>query len=845
MDDLGAMILGGQQPSTSKMPAPMRNNNPGALMPGGKLAQYASPEEGMNALDSNLKSYGKQGVNTLEGVISKWAPPSENDTQAYIAHAAQVTGLDPKATIDLTNNPYVRQNIMAAIIQHENGRAAVNGAPSANRAQPTQDAPAAQPNDDLGAMILGKMPASPAPQPEQPGNPYGAAVRDVVANQVTGLGAQVAGGYAGLVQAGKALANYDSKLSLADNLRAAADRGAAAVDQVQQQYTYQPEAGSMGAKAVDAFASNYNPLNLPGRAINAAGDITADYAGPALGTAVKTVGTGALMALGLRGKGSVPLRSVAEAAPSEAALSAPQTIAQAVAAKQAAAEQLSANAQGAGIKPLASAAPAAAPIADARTALAAQFAARQAANQSGLQSAGAAAADQASTQAALAADATPEVAAKINKTPGQYFDAEAARTASLESKHGIDLISGQRTGDTALYADQYNNRGAFAGIGNVLQEQPKQVANALDNVRNTLAPDLYDHGPNAIGQAEIDGFVKNDQIRNKNINEAYGAIQSKYEQLRAQQGLPPTADFPVDGQKFVTSAREALAKNSATYDLPSGIASELADIEKNGGNMTFEKFMSLNKNLSTKIREGKGSERAAAYIVKDELQKLPLVGGAAELKPLVDNATALARERFETLKNVPGYKEAVGGAVSADDAMQGIGSATADTFHRKYVSNGSAADVQRMVRELGQGSQAQQAMAAGEIEALKKKAGLTSENPDLRPKALNDYLYQNREKANTVFGGQGAQALSEINELTNKIGMPRSGVFNHSNTLSGGIAQIGGKYVGGAAEAALAGATHGTSIPVVSALKAAYAARKGKNYEASAINKGSGIDTRD
>lgn len=832
----------------ANVPAPIRNNNPGALMPGGKLAQYASPEEGMAALDSNLKSYGKAGVNTLEGVISRWAPPSENDTQAYIAHAARVTGLDPKAPIDLTNNPYVRQQLMAAIIQHENGRSAVNGgAPATQADDPFADFSSSSIRQAAAhAPPVAPTPASSVGNTGDVFGEVGSAARDVIGQQLTGLGSSIVGGYKGLYEAGKSLAqNYDPKQSVGDNLRAAADTGANAVTDYQRGHTYQPEAGSMGDKAAQAFNSDYNPLNLPNRGIDYLADKTAEHLGPGAGTTVKAVGTGALLALGLRGKpgATAPIRAT-EVAPLEAAAPAAQTLDTAVQARQAAAAKLQGNMAGDGFQP---AVPGAAPAGGAGATLASQFAARQAAAGqpvSGLQSAGAAATDTATTLAELKAQASPELAAKFDATPATKINLDAARTAVLEEKHGIDLINGQRSGKTADYADQYNNRGAYPQIGAVLQEQPKQVAAALDNVRAQLAPDIYDHGPNAIGQTEMDGFVAHDRVRNANIDSAYRAIQDKYEQLRAKQGLPETADFPVDGNTFVANAREALAKNSATYDLPAGIASELADIVSSNGAMSFEKFMSLNKSLATKIREGKGSERAAAYIVKDELQKLPLVGGAAELKPLVDRATGLARERFETIRNVPGYKEAVGGASSAQDAMEGIGSASADTFHRKYVTNGSAADVQRMVNELGRGSKAHQAMAAGEIEALKNKAGLASENPDLRPKALNDYLYQSREKANTLYGGEGTQSLSEINELTNKIGMPKTGVFNHSNTTSSALS-VASKYGGGAVEMGLAGATHGASVPVVAAIKAAYAAKKSKAYGANVVKKGSGISTDD
>ena len=105
----------------STTPAPIRTNNPGALMPGGKLAEYPTMEEGLAALDRNLASYGKKGINTLSGVISTWAPPSQNDTNAYIAHVAKVTGLDPNQQIDLSN-PLVRHQISAGITDRKSTR---------------------------------------------------------------------------------------------------------------------------------------------------------------------------------------------------------------------------------------------------------------------------------------------------------------------------------------------------------------------------------------------------------------------------------------------------------------------------------------------------------------------------------------------------------------------------------------------------------------------------------------------------------------------------------------------------------------------------------------------------
>jgi hypothetical protein len=121
-------------------PAGIRNNNPGAMMPGGKLAQYPDMQTGLAALDGNLASYGKQGVNTISGVISKWAPPNENDTQAYIKDVSQRLGIPPNQKIDLTN-PLQRQALSTAIALHENGPSGVFGGGQASSGRPAASAP--------------------------------------------------------------------------------------------------------------------------------------------------------------------------------------------------------------------------------------------------------------------------------------------------------------------------------------------------------------------------------------------------------------------------------------------------------------------------------------------------------------------------------------------------------------------------------------------------------------------------------------------------------------------------------------------------------------------------------
>ena len=98
-------------------------HNPGNIkLATGGFASYGSDEEGVAAIGRNLDAYADQhGINTLAGVISRWAPPSENQTGQLIQNAAERTGFAPNEPIDL-HDPVVKQQVIGAIIQQEQGR---------------------------------------------------------------------------------------------------------------------------------------------------------------------------------------------------------------------------------------------------------------------------------------------------------------------------------------------------------------------------------------------------------------------------------------------------------------------------------------------------------------------------------------------------------------------------------------------------------------------------------------------------------------------------------------------------------------------------------------------------
>ncbi|CAH6101414.1 lytic transglycosylase [Citrobacter koseri] len=110
-----------------------RNNNPGNLnfarqagatleSPGGRFARFETAYDGLRALSRQLMLYAGRGINSVEKIISTWAPASDNNnTAAYIQAVSQRLGVDPRVALNM-NDPQTMSALMSSIIHHENGR---------------------------------------------------------------------------------------------------------------------------------------------------------------------------------------------------------------------------------------------------------------------------------------------------------------------------------------------------------------------------------------------------------------------------------------------------------------------------------------------------------------------------------------------------------------------------------------------------------------------------------------------------------------------------------------------------------------------------------------------------
>lgn len=111
----------------------IRNNNPGNIEHGddwdgmhseqndNRFIRFESPAMGIRAMSKIMQTYkNKHGIDTVQGVINRWAPPHENETNNYASFVAARMGVKPEDKIDLSD-PTVLKPLMMAMTFMENG----------------------------------------------------------------------------------------------------------------------------------------------------------------------------------------------------------------------------------------------------------------------------------------------------------------------------------------------------------------------------------------------------------------------------------------------------------------------------------------------------------------------------------------------------------------------------------------------------------------------------------------------------------------------------------------------------------------------------------------------------
>ena len=116
------------------IPRGLRNNNPLNIRistsnwvgkrkenTDGVFEQFISKEYGIRAAIILVRRYiGEYGLNTIEKIVSRWAPSNENDTAKYIETVVQKSGINPDRIIK-KDDKYTICRILFVMTYVENG----------------------------------------------------------------------------------------------------------------------------------------------------------------------------------------------------------------------------------------------------------------------------------------------------------------------------------------------------------------------------------------------------------------------------------------------------------------------------------------------------------------------------------------------------------------------------------------------------------------------------------------------------------------------------------------------------------------------------------------------------
>ena len=86
----------------------------------GQFASFENLEYGLRAAFVVINTYiTKHGLTTIRGIINRWAPPNENDTDSYVEYVASRMRQD--ADTPLRWSPKQRKELVAAMARMESG----------------------------------------------------------------------------------------------------------------------------------------------------------------------------------------------------------------------------------------------------------------------------------------------------------------------------------------------------------------------------------------------------------------------------------------------------------------------------------------------------------------------------------------------------------------------------------------------------------------------------------------------------------------------------------------------------------------------------------------------------
>lgn len=325
------------------------------------------------------------------------------------------------------------------------------------------------------------------------------------------------------------------------------------------------------------------------------------------------------------------------------------------------------------------------------------------------------------------------------------------------------LSEGQATGDAVLISQEQNLRGQVPQYGELFNEQNRVSAQNLQAIRDEVGPEVFSTNHVEHGDTLINAYKALDTAREAQVSRAY-------KELRDAAG----GQFPVGAKTLLTNATQALHKSLLFDHAPPSVMKTLDRLAETPGSMTFENFESLRTNLATIMRTATdGNERRSAGIIRQAMEDLPLVPGAAKLKPLADKARALARARFAAIEADPAYAAAIDGSVPPD------------RFVQKFVIGGTRDDLAKMRATIGADEAAGQTMGVAVLDHLREQARLSPHyEGNFASASFNKALIKLSPSLQSLLPAKAIDQLEQLGRFVSyTTAQPRGSFVNNSNTF--------------------------------------------------------------
>lgn len=414
----------------------------------------------------------------------------------------------------------------------------------------------------------------------------------------------------------------------------------------------------------------------------------------------------------------------------------------------------------------------------------------------------------------LSPDLKMAVEKAVQKTGGAINPDVLARQIQADSLPvKVRLSEGQALGDERLISIEQNARGKHEAYSKGFQEQNKALVENLKTFRDEAGPDVFSTDHVQHGDTLIARYKAIDEARNAEIG-------AKYQALRDAAG----GDFPIDTPGLLNNVKMALKKEHATNSANPDIMSTLEETAASG-KIALEDFEQLRSSLARIQREGDGSQRHAAGVIRRQIEAMPLAPGAEQLKGLADAARAASRERFQSLDADPAYKAAV------EDLTP------PDKFVQKFVVGGTRDNVAKLAEAMGGDEAAKQTIKVATLDHLRQAAGISPDyNGNFTQAGYNKALQQLSPKMQSLLDPKTLENVTNLGDVARYTQFQPKGSFvNNSNTF---VAAAGEKAAD-ALEGALNYKTGG--IPIASAIRKQLGENKVRKQAEATFAPGAGL----